>query len=361
MTQVEVSVRAFLIVVSNLEVGKNQGIGSILGLDNSFKLHVPTLRKMGIFKCAGENEEFLPSICDYGKISVKNLTVFEQRGQMIGDNSIMNYDSFSAEIPESICNLIKDIFRSRPLYCKRGDFQSAVKECGDSAKTYSSPIVYTADNESVIKIAVHESCYKVEEFFELVKMVRESLREYNVYNIEGKFFAGNLGDYYKTQHKRAFKKLSCENNLLTKLAEKGVKRISVGKVQDYVDGNCFDENYVAKTDVLALKTLDRLAKRKENMFVYVDLSDFGKIHIAHSDMLSARLCLESIDQTMANILPSLKEGDLLIFTSDYNFQDMNACVPILIYQHNKAGNVEDLGELEDFKGINERFEKHFCL
>ena len=51
--------------------------------------------------------------------------------------------------------------------------------------------------------------------------------------------------------------------------------------------------------------------QKENMFVYVDLSDFGKIHIAHSDMLSARLCLESIDQTMANILPSLKEGDLV--------------------------------------------------
>ena len=353
--------RAFLIVVSNLEVGDSQGIGSILGLDNNFKLHVPTLRKMGIFKCAGEKEEFIASTCDYGKIAVKNLTVFEQRGQMIGDDSIMNYDTFSAEIPESVCNLIKDIFRSRPLFCKRGDFQTATRECGDSAKTYSSPIVYTTDNESVLKIAVHESCYKEQEFYNLVEMVRASLREYNIYNIEGKIFAGKPGEYYKTQHKKSFKKLSCENNLLTKLAQKGIKCVGVGKVQDYVDGRCFEENYLAKTDTLALKTLDRLSKRKENMFVYVDLSDFGKIHIAHSDMLSARLCLESIDETMANILPSLKEDDLFIFTSDYNFQDLKACVPILVYRYNNKDKVEDLGELEDFRKINEYIEKHFCL
>ena len=353
--------RAFLIVVSNLEVGKSQGIGSILGLDNSFKLHIPTLRKMGIFKCAGEKEEFLTSNCDYGKIAVKNLTIFEQRGQMIGDNSIMNYDSFASEIPNSVCNLVKDVFRSRPLFCRRGDFQTAVKECGDSAKAYSSPIIYTNENESVLNIAVHESCYKENEFYDLVEMVRNSLSEYNIYNIEGKMFAGKLGDYYKTQRKKSFKKLSCENNLLTKLAEKGVKCIGVGKVQDYVSVNCFAENYFAKTDILALRTLERLSKRKENFFVYADLSDYGKIHIAHSDMLSARLCLESIDQTMLNLIPNLQEDDLLIFTSDYDLQDSEALVPILIYQPTKVDKAEDIGELEDFKEINRRFEKHFCL
>ena len=352
--------RAFLLVVSNLEVGKSQAFGSILNLDNSFKLHIPTLRKMGIFKCAGEREEFLPATCNFGKIAVKNLTVFEQRGQMIGDNSTMNYDTFSTEIPESVCNLIKDIFRSRPLFCKRGDFQTAARECGDSAKTFSSPIVYTKENESVLKIAVHERCYRENEFFELVEMVRNSLGGYNIYSVEGKMFAGDLGSYYKTQRKRAFKKLSCDNNLLTKLAEKGVKRIGVGKVQDYVSNNCFDENYPAKTDILTLRTLERLLNRKEDLFVYADLSDFGKIHIAHSDLLSARLCLESIDKTMEKMLPSLKEDDLLIFTSDYNAQETTAAVPILIYQQ-KVQTGDDLGEFEDFKGINEKLEKHFCL
>ena len=252
--------RAFLIVIPNLEAGREHKIGSLLALDNSFKLHIPTLRKMGIFKCTGEKEEFLPATCDYGKIAVKNLSAFEQRGQMIGDNSVIKYNTFASEIPETICSLVESVFRCKPIYCKRGDFQSATKECGDAAKTYSCPIIYTKDNESVLKIAVHENCYKEKEFFELVEMTKEVLKQFNIHTVEGKMFAGKSGDYYKTQHKKIYKNLPLNNNLLTKLAEKHISCIGVGRVQDYVSEKYFSENYFTKTDPLALKTLERLAR-----------------------------------------------------------------------------------------------------
>ncbi len=348
----------FLIVLSGLSFNQNDDC-SLLNLDNHFKLNIPHLRKLGLFKCAGLSEEFLQADASYGAINTNKDNVIKQIAQMVDDESNEEFDTFSSEIPESVMEKIKQIFHAKPLYGKRGDFQSAIKECGSSAKNYCCPIVYTKENESVLKIAVHEKCYKEKDFFELVEIVSKELEKYNIQTVEGKIFAGEL-DFYKTQHNKVFKKVSCDSKLLQSLKNKGVKCVGVGKIEDFINASCFDENYISKTDGLSLKTLEKLVLRKDNLFAFAYLTDYEKIHASHGDLLGARVCLEAIDDCISHIVKHLKKDDLLIITSTYN-GDNNEKVPLLIYAQDNKENASNLGEFEGYKVINDTIKQHINL
>ena len=348
----------FLIALSGLSFNEKDDC-SLLNLDNHFKLNIPHLRKLGLFKCAGLNEEFLQTEASYGTINTNKYNTIKQIAQMVDDESNEDFDTFSSEIPESVMAKIKQIFHAKPLYGKRGDFQSAVKECGTSAKNYCCPIVYTKENESVLKIAVHEKCYKEKDFFELVEIVSKELKGYNIQTIEGKIFAGDL-DFYKTQHNKVFKKVSCNSKLLQNLKNKGVKSIGVGKIEEFINASCFDENYISKTDGLSLKTLEKLVCRKDNVFTFAYLTDYEKIYANHGDLLGARVCLEAIDESISHILKHLRRNDLLIITSTYN-GDNNKKVPLLVYAEDNKDNASQLGEFEGYKVINDTINQHINL
>lgn len=346
--------RAFLIALSGLALkGDNC---SLVNLDSHFKLNIPNFRKLGLFKCANFNDDIVKEIASLGTISTNNCSNNQQVLQMLDDNTEDNYDILSTEIPNSILETIQQIFRCKPLFCKRGDFQTAIKECGMSAKNYSCPIVYTKENESVIKIAVHEKCYKENDFFQLVEMVKNEIKNYKINCVEGKIFAGDF-EFYKTQHNKVFKAVSCDSNLLTLLNKSNITTISVGKVLDIVDSSCFKENYPSKTDCLSLKTLEKLVLKRENMFVFAYLTDYEKIYSNHGDMLGARKCLEEIDLTIEKILRYLKQDDILIFTSTFIGQ---AKVPLLVYNSNNE-NCVNLGDFNSFEVIHKLIEQHFNL
>lgn len=350
--------RAFLFVLSGLSLDGQEDC-SLLNLDKHFKLNVPTLRKLGLFKCAGEKEEFLTSIASYGDINTNKFNIIKQISQIMEDDSKEDFDTFSTEIPESVMEKIKQIFRCKPIYGKRGDFQSAVKECGASAKNYSCPIVYTKENESVLKIAVHEKCYKEKEFFDLVQIVFNEIKDYNIQTVEGKIFAGDL-TFYKTQHNKVFKKVACNSKLLQNLKNKGYQCVGVGKIQDFIDVSCFDENYPSKTDGLSIKTLEKLARKEGNLFAFAYLTDFEKIHSSHGDMLGARLCLEEIDHCLEYLINCLKTDDILLITSTYNGEN-NVNVPLMVYEKSNIENSSNLGEFSDFKVVNDIIKQHLKL
>lgn len=345
----------FLVALSGLSFNKQDDC-SLVNLDRHFKLNLPSLRKFGLFKCAGDDDNIIISDASYGTINSQKNNIIKQISQMLDSDVNENFDTFSSEIPLSVIDKIKQVFRCKPLFCKRGDFQSAIKECGSSAKNYCYPIVYTKENESVLKIAVHEKCYKDKDFFDLVEILSNEISDYNIQTIEGKIFAGE-SEFYKTQHNRVFKKVSCSSKLLQALKSKGIKLISVGKIQEFIDANCFDESYASKTDGLSLKTLEKLALRKENLFAFAYLTDYEKIYSGHGDMLGARVCLEAVDEAIGQIVKHLKGDDLLIFTSTYN-GDNNVTVPLLVYQPNNRETASNLGEFDDFAVIKNLIEQH---
>ena len=338
----------YFLVLSNLGVGNDEiKENALLDLDKTYFLRIPTLRKLGIYKCCNQNEIF-DIIADYAVVSTKNVSVFNQHRLMFGCQENKNFDSFVDEIPNSVLNLINDVFRCKTIYNKQGSLMPILNEYGFSAQQKNVPIAYFRNGESEINFAVHEQSLNKEIFFENIQIFAKLLKDYNIQHINGYVFAGEFGKYYKTQFKKEINVVSNENETL-KSIKKQFKTIAIGKVLDFFDKNIFDEVYPTKADDLSLKLMLKSTTKEKNAFIYVELNDLDKVYLKKGDLLGARMYLENFDSILMEMINKMKDDDKLIVTST---TDNNQNAPLIIYSKlNKMGKF--LGYFNDFQVIND--------
>ena len=105
--------------------------------------------------------------------------------------------------------------------------------------------------------------------------------------------------------------------LLNALKFAGYDVISVGKINDIFAGEGITDVYKSKSSVHGMEQTIEIAKRDFTGLCFVNLVDFDALWGHRRDVAGYAKELEMFDEKLGELLPLLREEDLLILTADH--------------------------------------------
>ena len=170
-------------------------------------------------------------------------------------------------------------------------------------------------------------------------------------------FLGEPGNYHRTANRHDFSLEPPRPNYLSLLRAGGQKVYGVGKIGDIFAGCDIDESYPTKSNVEGIQT-DRGAPARASTsgFVFTNLVETDMLWGHRNDPVNFHRCLQDFDRRLPDLLDALREGDLLILTSDHGCDPTTpstdhsreyALLLAYVAGRNAAGRIYEAGEFAD--------------
>jgi len=200
---------------------------------------------------------------------------------------------------------------------KAGPGAEIIQELGDEHVETGKWIVYTS-SDSVFQLAAHEEVIPVEELYEACAVARELLTgNHAVSRVIARPFKGESGNYERTPGRRDFSLAPRRPNYLTLAHEAGARIYGVGKIGDLFAGCDIDESIPTQSNAEGIAQTERLLEELDNGLVFVNLVDTDMLWGHRNDPVNFHRSLQDFDRRLPDLLAHLREGDLLIITSDH--------------------------------------------
>ena len=131
----------------------------------------------------------------------------------------------------------------------------------------------------------------------------------------------------------------------------------MGKIYDIFDGEGISEKIKTANNDEGMKVAIDLAKRDFNGLAFINLVDFDMVYGHRNNVEGYAQAATDFDKALAEMLPLLRENDLLIITSDHgcdpgtpSTDHSRECVPLIMYGKNIPGG-KNLGTIKSFAHI----------
>ncbi|MBY0489203.1 MAG: phosphopentomutase [Gemmatimonadaceae bacterium] len=177
-------------------------------------------------------------------------------------------------------------------------------------------IVYTSA-DSVFQVAAHEEWIPLEELYAACETARRMLvAPHDVSRVIARPFVGTPGAWRRTANRRDYSIQPPGTTLLDVLAEAGIPRVGVGKVDDLFAGRGITSRHTADNAEGVAALLEWLNGDTRG-FCFANLVDFDQLFGHRNDVPGFRGALEAFDQVLPSLLAALREDDLLFITADH--------------------------------------------
>src|SRR5580765_6060658 len=191
-----------------------------------------------------------------------------------------------------------------------------IQELGEEHQATGKWIVYTSA-DSVFQVAAHEETIPLEELYEACRTAREILTgKHAVGRVIARPFLGEPGNYTRTANRHDFSLEPRRPNYLTLAREAGEKVYGVGKIGDIFAGRDIDDSFPTKSNVEGIQRTEELLRNVDEGFVFTNLVETDMLWGHRNDPVNFHRCLQDFDRRLADLLDALRDGDLLIMTSD---------------------------------------------
>jgi phosphopentomutase len=218
-------------------------------------------------------------------------------------------------------------------------------------------IVYTSA-DSVFQVAAHESTVPLNELYAACQLARELLQgEHGVSRVIARPFTGGPGRWQRTPNRRDFSLPPPGPTLLDRLAEAGIPRVGVGKVDDLFAGRGISSVHTATNREAYALIRDALETMREGLLL-ANLIEFDQTWGHRNDVNGFRAGLEELDQSLPGLLQPVRDQDLVIFTADHgndpttpSTDHSREIVPLLVVGHRVRP--ADLGRRPTFADIGQ--------
>ena len=217
-------------------------------------------------------------------------------------------------------------------------------------------IVYTSA-DSVFQIAAHEETIPLDELYAGCRVAREILTgKHAVGRVIARPFVGEPGHYERTPNRHDFSLEPRRPNYLTAVREAGNTTYGVGKISDIFAGCDIDESFPTKSNVDGINRTIELLENIDSGLVFVNLVETDQLWGHRNDPVNFHRCLQDFDRRLPDILDALRDGDLLILTSDHGCDPTTPSTDhsrehalLLAYAagKNAAGRIHEDGEFGD--------------
>ena len=191
-----------------------------------------------------------------------------------------------------------------------------IAELGAEHQRSGKWIVYTSA-DSVFQVAAHETTVPLDELYRACEVAREMLiGEHAVSRVIARPFVGGSGDYQRSAHRRDFSLEPVGTTLLDRLAEAGIPRIGIGKVDDlFAARNITSEHTPTNGD--AYRLIEKALDEAETGFVFVNVIEFDQTWGHRNDVAGFHQGLRELDAWVPRLIERLRKDDLVILTADH--------------------------------------------
>jgi len=191
-----------------------------------------------------------------------------------------------------------------------------IAELGEEHQRTGKWIVYTSA-DSVFQVAAHEETVPLAELYRGCEVARGMLvDEHAVSRMIARPFAGRPGAYQRTPRRRDFSLEPVGTTLLDRLAEAGVERVGIGKVDDLFAGRGITSEHTP-TNGDAYRLIEQALDRGHGGFIFVNVIEFDQTWGHRNDVAGFHEGLEQLDAWMPRLEGRMREDDLIIITADH--------------------------------------------
>ncbi len=194
-----------------------------------------------------------------------------------------------------------------------------IDELGEEQIATGAMIVYTSA-DSVLQICGHEETFGLDELYRCCEIARElTMRdEWKVGRVIARPYVGKKrGEFRRTSNRHDYALKPFGPTALNALKNNGFDVISVGKIKDIYDGEGITVAHKSQSSVHGMEQTIDIAKSDFNGLCFVNLVDFDALWGHRRNPKGYAEEIEKFDVKLGELLPLLKEDDLLILTADH--------------------------------------------
>lgn len=325
--------RIFTIVIDSLGAGAmpdaaeygdagTDTLGHISESVDSFV--IPNLQKLGMANLhpLKQVEAVEKPLAHYGKLREASTGKDTMTGhwEMMGLHITKPFKTFTDTgfPPELIAELEKRTGH-KVIGNKAASGTAILDELAEEEIATGHMIVYTSA-DSVLQICGNEETFGLEELYRCCEIAREITMkdEWKVGRIIARPYVGKKkGEFKRTSNRHDYALKPYGRTALNALKDKGYDVISVGKIADIFDGEGITEVNKSKSSVHGMEQTIEIAQKDFTGLCFVNLVDFDALWGHRRNPEGYAQELEKFDVKLGELLPLLREDDLLIITADH--------------------------------------------
>ena len=325
--------RIFTIVLDSLGIGEmkdssNYGdvgvntLGHIAEYTKDF--HIPNLQKLGIANLC--ELESVPAISQpigkFAKLNERSLGKDTMTGhwEMMGIYTDKPFQTFTETgFPQELIDELSRRTGRTIIGNKSASGTEILEELGEEEIDKGHLIVYTSA-DSVLQICGNEETMGLEPLYRYCEIARELTMkdEWKVGRVIARPYVGKKkGEFKRTANRHDYAVKPSGKTVLDALKEQGYDVISVGKISDIFAGEGITESNKSKSSVHGMEQTITIAGRDFEGVCFTNLVDFDALWGHRRDVAGYAKEIEAFDVKLGELLPMLKEDDLLILTADH--------------------------------------------
>lgn len=325
--------RIFTIVIDSLGAGAmpdaaeygDAGTDTMGHISESVdSLVIPNLQKLGMANLhpLKQVEAVAKPLAHYGKLREASTGKDTMTGhwEMMGLHITKPFKTFTDTgfPPELIAELEKRTGH-KVIGNKAASGTAILDELAEEEIATGHMIVYTSA-DSVLQICGNEETFGLDELYRCCEIAREITMkdEWKVGRIIARPYVGKKkGEFKRTSNRHDYALKPYGRTALNALKDKGYDVISVGKIADIFDGEGITESNKSKSSVHGMEQTIEIAQKDFTGLCFVNLVDFDALWGHRRNPEGYAQELEKFDVKLGELLPLLREDDLLIITADH--------------------------------------------
>ncbi|MFI5207331.1 MAG: phosphopentomutase [Gemmatimonadales bacterium] len=214
---------------------------------------------------------------------------------------------------------------------------SIIEELGAKHLETGDWIVYTSA-DSVFQVAAHEEKVPLAELYEACRKARAMLvGEDATSRVIARPFTGSPGAFTRTANRKDFSIAPVGRTLVDALAEQGIARTGIGKVDDLFAGRNLTSTHTP-TNADAYRLIRDALLRVDSGLVFVNVIEFDQSWGHRNDVAGFHQGMLELDRAVGELLALVREEDIVAFTADHGNDPTTPStdharenVPLLVY------------------------------
>jgi phosphopentomutase len=342
-------------------------------------LDIPNLLSLGLGLAASEVDPRIPAM-QTGKISGRYGSAAElSKGkdtpsghwEMMGLPVETDWGYFPRTVPTFPAALTDALIERAKLPGILGNCHASgteiVEKFGVEHIKSGKPICYTSA-DSVFQIAVHETHFGLERLYEVCRIARKLVDEYNVGRVIARPFVGERpGEFKRTGNRHDYATPPHSPTLLDIYKAKGHAVVGIGKIFDIFAGCGITRNLKADGNRKIFDATVECARAvPDESIVFANFVDFDQSFGHRRDVAGYAGALEAFDARIPELQAALKPGDLVVFSADHGCDPTwtgtdhtREYVPILAFGPDIAPGA--IGKRATFADIGQSVANHLGL
>ena len=322
--------RAIVIVMDSVGIGElpdaskygDEGSDTLGHIARQVPLGIPTLRALGLGRVAaiGGHDDRVSAVpsavgrmaeASAGKDSVTGH--WEMMGIVLDQPFPVFPNGFSADV---LAEFSRRTGRG-VVGNKAASGTQIIDELGPEHLRTGALIVYTSA-DSVFQIAAHEEVVPIAELYRICEIAYALAGEgLGIGRVIARPFVGAPGRFTRTSNRRDYALPPPTDTLLDVLKAASFPVVAIGKIEDLFAARGMTSAFHTKSDDEGMDHVASQMGRVDGGLIFANLVDFDTQYGHRNDPAGYAANLERFDRRLADVLPLLREDDLLLVTADH--------------------------------------------